>query len=204
MSNLIEHLKLREGVIYKSYKDSLGYLTGGVGHLLTEEEKALYPEGSPIPSEVVDTWLVADVALSKKAAQKQAEELLEPSQKLIDALVHVNFQLGTSWYKIHKKTWAYMLQGNYEEAAKEAANSKWYTQTPVRVKDFQEALLKESERRKEVKEKLIVVAKQKTTWIGIAALIGAAIGLPTGSEEQVAVLLAGIVGVIYPEKPKAQ
>ena len=51
-----------------------------------------------------------------------------------------------------------------------------------------------------MKEKLIALAKQKTTWIGVAALIGATVGLPTGSEEQIAVLLAGIVGVVYPEK----
>ena len=95
-----------------------------------------------------------------------------------------------------------MLQGRYEEAADEAANSVWYRQTPVRVKDFQKALRKETKRNITMKEKLIALAKQKTTWFGIAALIGAAVGLPTGSEEQIAALLAGIIGVIYPEKVK--
>ena len=51
-----------------------------------------------------------------------------------------------------------------------------------------------------MKEKLITLAKQKTTWIGIAALVAAAFGLPAGSGEQIAVLLAGVIGVIYPEK----
>jgi hypothetical protein len=32
------------------------------------------------------------------------------------------------------------MEGKYEEAAKEAENSKWFRQTPVRVKDFQGAL----------------------------------------------------------------
>lgn len=53
-----------------------------------------------------------------------------------------------------------------------------------------------------MKEKIVALAKQKTTWLGVAAIIGAAIGLPTGSEEQIAVLLSGIVGVLYPEKAK--
>ena len=203
MYKLIQHLKLREGVRYRSYKDSLGYLTGGVGHLLSEEEAKLYPEGSTIPSEVVDRWLVRDIALAKKASQIQAQELLEPSEKLIEALVYVNFQLGTGWYKIHKKTWKLMTQGRYEEAAIEAANSVWYRQTPVRVEDFQKALRNEAKRKLKMKEKLIALLKQKTTWFGIAALIGAAVGLPAGSEEQIAALLAGVVGVIYPEKPKA-
>lgn len=200
MNNIVKHLKKREGVVYESYRDSLGKLTGGVGHLLSPREAVLYPEGTYIAPVMVDSWLVADIALAKKAAQRQCEELLEPSQQLEDALVHVNFQLGTSWNKIHKKTWKLMTQGRYEEAAVEAANSVWYRQTPVRVKDFQKALLKESKRNMKMKEKLIALAKQKTTWFGVAALIVAALGLPSGSEEQIVALLAGVVGVIYPEK----
>lgn len=55
-----------------------------------------------------------------------------------------------------------------------------------------------------MKDKLIALGKQKTTWFGIAALLAAGFGLPTGSEEQIALLIAGVVGVIYPEKPKAK
>lgn len=93
-----------------------------------------------------------------------------------------------------------MTQGRYEEAAVEAANSVWYRRLPVRVEDFQKTLLKESKRNMKMKEKLIALAKQKTTWFGVAALIVAALGLPSGSEEQIVALLAGVVGVIYPEK----
>lgn len=200
MERLIAHLKKREGVRHYSYKDSLGKLTGGVGHLLSPLEAITYPEGSQIGSKTVDAWLVGDIQLAQKAAERQSEELLEPSEELVEALVHVNFQLGTGWNKIHKKTWKLMTQGMYNAAAREAANSVWYRQTPVRVKDFQKVLIKEAKRKVEMKEKLIAIAKQKTTWLGIAALIGAAIGLPTGSEEQIALLLAGVVGVVYPEK----
>ncbi len=51
-----------------------------------------------------------------------------------------------------------------------------------------------------MKDKLIKLAKQPTTWLGLAAILGAAIGLPTGSEEQMATLIAGLIGVVYPEK----
>lgn len=51
-----------------------------------------------------------------------------------------------------------------------------------------------------MKEKIVKIAKQKTTWIGVALVIGASLGLPVGSEEQIAGLLAGIIGIIYPEK----
>lgn len=51
-----------------------------------------------------------------------------------------------------------------------------------------------------MKEKLIKLGKQKSTWLGVAMLIGSALGLPLGSGEQLAGVLAGIVGVLYPEK----
>ena len=49
-----------------------------------------------------------------------------------------------------------------------------------------------------MKARLIAMGKQKTTWLGLALLVGAGLGLPLGSGEQLATLLAGIVGVLYP------
>lgn len=134
-------LKEREGVKTRSYYDSEEHLTGGIGHLLSEEEQQLYPEGTEIPQEVVDGWFKADLASAKKAAEEQAQELPEAPPKLIEALVSVNFQLGSNWNKEHKNTWKLLLEGEWKKAAEEAARSKWNEQTPKRVKDFQEALL---------------------------------------------------------------
>lgn len=53
------------------------------------------------------------------------------------------------------------------------------------------------------KQALISLLRQKTTWIGIAALVVAGFGLENLSAEQIAVAVAGLVGIIYPEKPKA-
>lgn len=52
-----------------------------------------------------------------------------------------------------------------------------------------------------MKEKVLVIAKQKSTWFGIAAVIAAFAGLPVGSSEQIATLIVGVLGVVYPEKP---
>lgn len=53
-----------------------------------------------------------------------------------------------------------------------------------------------------MKEKIIALAKQKTTWFGVVAIVASALGLPVGSVEQIASLIVGVLGVIYPEKPK--
>ena len=56
------------------------------------------------------------------------------------ALASVNFQLGIGWNKKHKETWKKLRRGDWEEAALEASDSKWFDQTPTRVEDFQRAI----------------------------------------------------------------
>lgn len=134
----------REGVLETVYKDSLGKTTAGIGHLLTEEEQERYKVGQKISLEQVSEWYQKDFLHAYGAARAQAKEIGVEAMHFVAALTSVNFQLGTNWYKIHKKTWQHLLDHNWEDAAKEAQNSRWYKQTPVRVKDFQEAILRNS------------------------------------------------------------
>lgn len=147
MAETRDLLVKREGVRTESYKDSLGKLTGGIGHLLTDEEAKRYPEGTAIPQEVVDRWFKRDHAEAFAKASKQAKEVGRP--ELAKALTSVVFQLGPKWNLPRKeggkgfvKTWALMKAGKFKEAADEVANSQWASQTPVRVEDFQAELRK--------------------------------------------------------------
>ncbi len=135
-----ELVKLREGLVLKWYKDTLGKTTGGYGHLQKPTEVNLV-----VTRELADKWLDSDLTTARKAAKSQFSQLPIQTQELYDVLVSVNFQLGPKWYLEHKKTWAYMLDGKYFEAAEEAENSTWYRQTPVRVRDLQNALRKAHE-----------------------------------------------------------
>jgi len=137
-----DHLILREGNKEKSYLDSLGKLTAGIGHLLSPEEAKLYPKGTVVPEEIRNNWFEADSAKATKAAYDQAQEIQAPS--LIPALVSVNFQLGTAWTEKFPTAYEHLKNGNYESAIQEIENtsegsgklSDWNKQTPVRVKDF--------------------------------------------------------------------
>jgi GH24 family phage-related lysozyme (muramidase) len=135
----LEWLKGREGRADASYLDSVGKMTGGYGHLMSEEEGQMYPEGSQLPENYPDIWLGEDSQWAWDAAKKQAAEADDPT--LVEPLFHVNFQLGPNWNKAHKKTWKLLKEGKREEAAVEAANSTWAEQTPKRVHDFQASLL---------------------------------------------------------------
>ena len=137
----LSHLKSREGSRNKVYLDSLGKPTVGIGHLLTNEERKKYEVGDIVPQNILDNWLEQDSNKAWEAALTQAKELGINDIKFIESLASVNFQLGINWFKEHKKTWSYLKQKDYSNAADEAANSTWFKQTPVRVKDFQKAIL---------------------------------------------------------------
>lgn len=135
-----DKLKSREGYVDKVYADTLGHLTVGVGHKLTPEELEMYKEGDAWQGDL-EGMFREDADKSYQAGLEQAELLGNTDPELVNALGHVSYQLGPNWNKIHKKTWGYLQQGEYEKAAKEAEDSKWFQQTPVRVRDFQNSLM---------------------------------------------------------------
>jgi len=137
-SRFLEHLITREGSSTEVYLDSLGILTVGVGHRVTEEDDLELGEVISYPQ--MSRFLKDDSTKCWQAAVDQAVELGRIEIPFIEALASVNFQLGTSWYKIHKRTWKLMMEGEWHKACGEAADSLWFQQTPIRVRDFQEAL----------------------------------------------------------------
>jgi GH24 family phage-related lysozyme (muramidase) len=162
----MDHLEKREGSIPKSYLDSLGKLTGGIGHLLSEEEKKLYPNGADIQDEVRSEWIEKDSLKAWNSAIDQAETLgLGEKGEFVEALASVNFQMGTNWKSKFPSAWRALKSGDYDEAIaqvewvdprnKERGSSSWKNQTPVRVKDFVEAI----ERLKPTEENVVKVKK---------------------------------------------
>jgi len=141
-TDVLEHLEVREGSRNKTYKDSLGKLTAGVGHLLSKEEQKKYPLGTKIPASVVKGWIRKDSKKAYTSAGEQAKELKVTSPEFVNALTSVNFQLGTSWYKKFPKAYQALKDKRYDDAIREVETSLWAKQTPVRVKDFKEAINK--------------------------------------------------------------
>jgi GH24 family phage-related lysozyme (muramidase) len=138
MPGLEQLLRKREGVIRKVYLDSRRKPTVGIGHLVTPEDNLKV--GDEITDAQVSAFFKKDSAKALSAARSQASRAGIGDANFIVYLASVNFQLGTNWYTIHKKTWQLIMDGKYEEAAVEAGKSAWAKQTPVRVKDFQGAL----------------------------------------------------------------
>lgn len=135
-----EHAELREGVVHKVYLDSLDKPTGGIGHLLTREERKQYPAGAEISKEQVFEWFFTDSVIAREAAERQAKEIGVEADWMIVALISVNFQLGAGWVKKFHTTYPLIVEHKYDEAIRNLRKSAWYRQTPVRVEDFIHAL----------------------------------------------------------------
>lgn len=137
-----DHLQLREGFVDTVYLDTLGYKTVGVGHKLTEEECEIYNVGDKWDTESLTKIFHRDADKAFNQAEFQAGMIGQRwNPVLVTALASVCFQLGNSWNTVHKKTWNYLMENDFVGAAKEAEDSRWFKQTPVRVRDFQRALI---------------------------------------------------------------
>jgi GH24 family phage-related lysozyme (muramidase) len=120
------------------YPDSRGIPTVGIGHRVVPADKLKL--GDRISDARKEVLWRQDSSKALQAAQQQTKAAGISDTDFLIALADVNFQLGTDWYKEHKKTWSLMVNGDYEAAAREVQDSDWYDQTPERVQAFQRAL----------------------------------------------------------------
>ncbi|PLE59133.1 lysozyme [Klebsiella variicola] len=116
------------------YKDSLGYLTVGYGHLVQKCED--FTNG--ISAIDADILLAKDIDKAKK--QLSTLNLGVLPRDIEDYLVIMLFQLGLGGVKKFKKLLAAARIGDRNGIRRESVDSLWYRQTPNRVKDMNNQL----------------------------------------------------------------
>ncbi|MHB9326464.1 glycoside hydrolase family protein [Phytobacter ursingii] len=118
----------RNGKFYP-YKDSLGKLTIGCGHLVLKNE--IFNDGI--------TEKEADILLSRDLANVilEVQSLgLDVPDDWNDFLIIMTFQLGINGVKKFRKMINALQVKNFREAIVQAKDSLWYRQTPNRVDDM--------------------------------------------------------------------
>ena len=128
---LKERIKSNEGFSSKPYKDQLGYLTIGYGHLILPNENIL---------------------LKKQIHKKELEEIFEKdfkkalsnfnntfksltlNKKESELLIEMIFQLGIKGCLKFKNLIKNIKKGNKHLVCFDMMDSLWYKQTPNRVK----------------------------------------------------------------------
>ena len=83
---------------------------------------------------------IADMILERKVAElrlrvEQKFPFIDSMPESVqDVMIEMCFQLGVSGFSKFKKTIQYLMTKQFEEAAVEMLDSKWYKQTPNRAK----------------------------------------------------------------------
>ena len=136
----LEHVEGRENRIYK---DTNGYLTGGIGHKLLASELKHWKRGSFIPDDQIDKWFRQDYErIIMKGVQRYFPRFSTYPVKAQLAIVNFLFQLGTDApLKFPKATAAINAEPpDWARAADEweyanvklGRKSKWFHQTKNR------------------------------------------------------------------------
>ncbi len=117
-----------------SYRDTEKILTGGRGHVLTKEEKKLYPKGTSIPDDVVAEWFKTDMDEANTGITELLEEkAVHVPDEVFDILLNMTFNLGKKGLKGFKKMWAAIEVEDWRTASAEMKDSKWFKQVKNRA-----------------------------------------------------------------------
>jgi GH24 family phage-related lysozyme (muramidase) len=127
-------LKEDEGEVLKVYNDHLGYLTFGIGHLITQKDpEAAWPIGEPVSEERVKECFDKDVETSITEIKFMVKDFDDKPDIVQEVLVNMLFNLGYHRLSAFKKFLKAIKKNDWNEAAKEGRDSRWYTQVTMRA-----------------------------------------------------------------------
>jgi len=136
--SLKERIKLHEGFRLEPYTDTLGYLTGGVGHRIMTNEKV------PTTKEGWMTLFNKDFQSAWKFMERFCEEnnLRVISDDAKEVLCEMIYQMGFSGVSKFKNMIKALQNRNYKLASVEMLDSRWAKQTPNRAKELSDHMAK--------------------------------------------------------------
>lgn len=124
-----------EGCKYEIYLDHLGLPTFGIGHLITENDPEHgKPVGTVVEQERVQAAFNLDIAVTINDCHrlyKDFDDLPEEAQRVI---ANMMFNLGYPRLSKFKGMKAGVDARDWNEAADQMVDSRWYTQVPNRAR----------------------------------------------------------------------
>ena len=147
---LYARTRRHEAVRRKLYFDSLGILTGGIGHALgsvgvpVEVQHAMLAPGvmdRDLGLETIERWFLADMAEAEQGARHLAmlrnvdfDVLTDERQEV---LIEMCFQMGVTGLGGFVKMWTALAAHNWPEAARQGMDSKWArADSPARAEEL--------------------------------------------------------------------
>ena len=132
-----------EGMMLHIYKDHLGYLTVGVGHLITEKDEEWgKPEKTQITTDRAETLFADDLENAIDDCKKLYKTFDDFPREVQHVVVNMMFNLGLPRLSKFKKMKAAIEVRDFRLAASEMVASKWFTQVPNRAARLVERMRK--------------------------------------------------------------
>jgi lysozyme len=127
-------LELDEGIKHEVYLDHLGLKTCGIGHLCREDEPEYEMEvGSPVSEERVQELFERDIDTVRLDCLKLYNDFALFPEDAQLVIANMMFNLGYPRLSAFKLMKAAVDASDWEEAANQMENSKWYRQVPNRA-----------------------------------------------------------------------
>jgi lysozyme len=132
-----DHFIFEEGYRNKSYRDTEGLWTIGIGHLLGADNQY---QNLVWSDEKIHNVFEQDFQEAVKTAKKLALNFDSLPAKTQIGLIDMSFNLGYRRLSKFYQTLKFINEGKLEEAAAQALKSKWARQLPNRSKRVAELL----------------------------------------------------------------
>jgi len=133
-----EFAKEREGTVlhdngnHKVYKCPAGYLTAGWGHNL---------DAHGVLNATAEEWLRQDLAAAQREVSKNVDAWDKLNAPRKSVLIDMVFNMGWPTLSKFKKFLAALDNEDYEKAAIEMEDSKWFKQVGIRAEMLQSIML---------------------------------------------------------------
>lgn len=138
---VFEQLKIDEGVVYEIYLDHLGYPTFGVGHLVLDSDPEHgAPVGTPVSEKRVKECFDQDIKIAIDECEVLWENFSDFPGEVQEILVNMMFNMGRPRLSGFKNFRAALAEGDWDRAADEMVDSRWYRQVGKRAERLEERM----------------------------------------------------------------
>ena len=138
---LRKQLEIDEGVKYEIYKDHLGYPTFGIGHLVTDTDAEFGCDvGTSVSEQRVEEAFKKDVQIVIKDCEILYPDFNELPEEVQQIIANMMFNLGRPRLSKFKGMKKGVDEKNWNAAADEMVDSRWYRQVGKRAERLVERM----------------------------------------------------------------
>jgi lysozyme len=135
LNELRQELAEDEGCKYEIYLDHLGLPTFGIGHLVTKEDREYgKPVGTVIEQERVQQVFNLDMAVTINDCMTLYSDFAHLPDECQKIIANMMFNMGRPRLSKFKGMKAGVDARDWNEAADQMVDSRWYTQVPNRAR----------------------------------------------------------------------